>query len=242
MALTKCPKCEKEISDKAIKCPGCGYDLNQKNSEMVERVCEECGHRIEKDVKTCENCGCPVEVCEEECDTTGIENKPQKRFSKKCIISIVIALLAVAIGVTVYLVITANSRNYEKAIELYNTNQSSESLEIFQKISDYKDSSKYVENCKHELSVNGQFLRSFATGLEKRWELNVADENDNKATTSEQWKGFIDAEYNEIKKFSDKEFEDKELGEKAKKYIKLLEEAQGMVKYYGSNTSTFWNQ
>ena len=33
MSLIKCPECGKEISDKAEKCPGCGYPLIVKQSE-----------------------------------------------------------------------------------------------------------------------------------------------------------------------------------------------------------------
>ena len=29
MALVKCPECEREISDKAMSCPGCGYVVRQ---------------------------------------------------------------------------------------------------------------------------------------------------------------------------------------------------------------------
>lgn len=31
MALIKCPECNKEISDKAISCPNCGYPLDETN-------------------------------------------------------------------------------------------------------------------------------------------------------------------------------------------------------------------
>ena len=33
VSLVKCPECEKKISDKAVKCPGCGYPLNVKQDE-----------------------------------------------------------------------------------------------------------------------------------------------------------------------------------------------------------------
>lgn len=37
MALISCPECNKEISDKAISCPNCGYPLNQC---FMEEACE----------------------------------------------------------------------------------------------------------------------------------------------------------------------------------------------------------
>lgn len=33
MALIKCPECGKEISDKAIRCPGCGYPVERDSDE-----------------------------------------------------------------------------------------------------------------------------------------------------------------------------------------------------------------
>ena len=32
MAMIKCPECEKEISDKAMACPNCGYPMNTPTS------------------------------------------------------------------------------------------------------------------------------------------------------------------------------------------------------------------
>lgn len=36
MALVKCPECEKEISDKAMTCPGCGYVVRQAEEKQYE--------------------------------------------------------------------------------------------------------------------------------------------------------------------------------------------------------------
>lgn len=55
MALINCPKCGKQISDKAANCIGCGVEL------AAIRKCEECGEVILPGVAACPNCGCPVE-------------------------------------------------------------------------------------------------------------------------------------------------------------------------------------
>lgn len=46
MALMKCPECNKEISDKAIACPGCGFPIvkdgsnqGQSNEELIAQNC-----------------------------------------------------------------------------------------------------------------------------------------------------------------------------------------------------------
>lgn len=36
MALIKCPECGKEISDKAISCPGCGYPIYKTEMETEQ--------------------------------------------------------------------------------------------------------------------------------------------------------------------------------------------------------------
>ena len=45
MALIKCPKCGKEISDKAIACPNCGYPMNQQAQQEEYLCCPKCGSR-----------------------------------------------------------------------------------------------------------------------------------------------------------------------------------------------------
>lgn len=37
MALIRCPECNREISDKATACPGCGYPLNSTSQETAEK-------------------------------------------------------------------------------------------------------------------------------------------------------------------------------------------------------------
>lgn len=214
MALIKCPECNKEISDKVTACPHCGYPLSETNSE---KLVEEYGEAKQK-------------------------NKTNKKKSIKVLVIICVVVVLIGIGIGTYFAVTAKERNYNKAIELYNSGNYSDSLIVFKEISDYEDSEDYIEKCNYELSVNGQFLRALATGLEKRWDLNYKDEADGKNTTTEQFREFLNAEYDQLKPFSNQEFEDKELGEMAKKYIKLLSKALSIVKYYGSNNNTFWSE
>ena len=44
MALIKCPECGREISDKAVSCPGCGYpmqDMVQDNRSDLDKLVDE---------------------------------------------------------------------------------------------------------------------------------------------------------------------------------------------------------
>ena len=56
MAIIKCPKCNKDISDKSLKCINCGYILK----EEKPMFCSDCGAKINKGDNECSNCGCPV--------------------------------------------------------------------------------------------------------------------------------------------------------------------------------------
>ena len=67
MALIECPNCGRQISDKAEKCPGCGYELpeiqeieTESIEDVKEIVCEECGMIIPEGATICPNCGCPI--------------------------------------------------------------------------------------------------------------------------------------------------------------------------------------
>lgn len=55
MALIKCPECKKEVSDKAVSCPNCGYQIPKKE------FCRSCGAQINQGVAFCPQCGAEVE-------------------------------------------------------------------------------------------------------------------------------------------------------------------------------------
>lgn len=55
MALIKCPECGKEISDKADKCPNCGYFFEKM------KFCKFCGEKIPVDSIICTKCGRQIE-------------------------------------------------------------------------------------------------------------------------------------------------------------------------------------
>lgn len=61
MAMIQCPCCGKEISSRANRCPGCGYELPR---EEQLPVCDECGAVLPEGAAECPACGCPVTVRE----------------------------------------------------------------------------------------------------------------------------------------------------------------------------------
>ena len=61
MALIKCEECGKMISDKAQKCPQCGFPVIKQRSILI---CPECGNNVSEDNNTCPTCGCPSSMFE----------------------------------------------------------------------------------------------------------------------------------------------------------------------------------
>ena len=91
--LIKCPKCGRDVSDKAEKCPGCDYVLANAFEDIV--VCEECGARIEGHPSTCPNCGNPLLATR--ADVLPEDNNPHKTESSRQKLFIVGAIAIVAI-------------------------------------------------------------------------------------------------------------------------------------------------
>lgn len=61
MAIINCPECGKEISDKALSCPNCGYPLNQSTAIMASGVHMRINDSVNSNVAPIvEDCiGCP---------------------------------------------------------------------------------------------------------------------------------------------------------------------------------------
>lgn len=57
MAMTTCPNCGEQISDKAKKCVHCGTVLILEE----KKCCPDCGAELEEGMDTCPKCGRPIE-------------------------------------------------------------------------------------------------------------------------------------------------------------------------------------
>lgn len=100
MAMTTCPNCGEQISDKAKKCVHCGAALIPEE----KKYCPDCGAELEEGMESCPKCGCPIEndttseVMPQQVEVTGV--KVSKK-SKKLIVIGIIAVIAVAISAAV---------------------------------------------------------------------------------------------------------------------------------------------
>jgi uncharacterized membrane protein YvbJ len=48
MAMTKCPECGTEVSDKAEKCPKCAYPISGQSSAEKVQIIEQTSKRLKK--------------------------------------------------------------------------------------------------------------------------------------------------------------------------------------------------
>lgn len=119
MALINCSSCGKEISDKALVCPGCGFKFEEKTnaSEVKSILCDECGHEILDGCDICSNCGYPVikEQSENESpqkvELTAVNLPIRKKISKKNKIIAIVVAVVVLVASTIGFIVKGNEKN-----------------------------------------------------------------------------------------------------------------------------------
>ena len=80
------------------------------------------------------------------------------------------------------------------------------------------------------------FYKSLSTGLENRWKLTLADEG-NDFVSEEDWSNYFNAEYDEISKFADANFNNSEIADLAKHYVEVIEQSKKCLPYLNTD---FW--
>lgn len=127
MAMTTCPNCGEQISDKAKKCVHCGTVLVQEE----KKYCPDCGAELEEGMDTCPKCGCPIEnIIETEktpqqVEVTGVKiTKKSKKIIMIAIIAVIGAAMIAAIGVQTHKknVAAKAAAEAQKQSEEYGTN------------------------------------------------------------------------------------------------------------------------
>lgn len=139
MALIKCPECGKEVSDKAKACPNCGCPIDEGKSREIENG------NIEKNTNN--------ETKKDDMEYTDNSEKKIKKGKVKIIVGVI--TLIVLAGV-IYYFVTANSREYKEATELYNKKKFQQAVDKFVALEDFGDSKEMADKCNYELA-NGYF-------------------------------------------------------------------------------------
>lgn len=147
MSLIKCPKCGKEVSDKASKCVQCGYEFGQQKI----RFCSECGKEIPVGATECLNCGCPIEKNIKQ-DLTSNSNNQTIVKNKKNIVKIIIpVVIFIIIGIVFYNIKVVKPKNiYNEAISLLEKGKYDEANNLLNTINSYSDVETLQEQLKYE--------------------------------------------------------------------------------------------
>lgn len=207
MAMTTCPNCGEQISDKAKKCVHCGAVLIPEE----KKYCPDCGAELEDGMDTCLKCGCPIEKAVEtetvpqQVEVTGV--KITKKFKKIIVIAaiavIVVAIIA-AIGVQTHKknVAAKAAAEAQKQSEEYGTNLNMAAYSMLSGASDAETCGNLIKqvwyNAIYEKSDSktdkytkpkGYYVSDFNDALQNlfsdsSFSSQIADINDNKDTVN----------------------------------------------------------
>lgn len=85
--VTRCPKCNGEISVDDLFCSKCGFKMETKSAEGLKQ-CNKCGAMIPEDAGFCTSCGAKVEdmteVVHKVCSSCGMELEEEAVFCANC--------------------------------------------------------------------------------------------------------------------------------------------------------------
>ena len=146
MAFIKCPQCGKEISDKEVMCPGCGYKMQEISTP--QKVCDECGSVVGDNDVICQVCGCQVKNNIQE------KQKNSNKINKK-IFGVAGAIVGVAIVALGIVYIVSNSNPVGKYQKLIQDGKNSEA------------STLYVEKIKGDKELKEELEKELVQKIDK---------------------------------------------------------------------------
>ena len=194
MAMTTCPNCGEQISDKAKKCVHCGTVLIPEE----KKYCSDCGVELEEGMKVCPKCGCPIEnavemeAAPQQVEVTGVKiTKKSKKMIVIAVITIIIAPAITAIGVQTHKknVAAKVAAEAQKQSEEYGTNLNMAAYSILSGASD-------AETC-------GNLIKQV-------WYNSIYEQNDSKTDKYTKPNGYFVSDFNDALKnlFLDSSFND----------------------------------
>lgn len=207
MAMTTCPNCGEQISDKAKKCVHCGTVLVPEE----KKYCPDCGTELEEGMDICPKCGCPIEnIIETEktpqqVEVTGVKiTKKSKKIIVIAIIAVIVAAIVTAVGVQTHKKNVAEKAKAEaqKQSEKYGTNLNMAAYSMLSGASDAETCGNLIKqvwyNAIYEKSDSktdkytkpkGYYVSDFNDALQNLFSDSsfsgqIADINDNKDTVN----------------------------------------------------------
>lgn len=207
MAMTTCPNCGEQISDKAKKCVHCGTVLIPEE----KKYCSDCGVELEEGMKVCPKCGCPIEnavemeAAPQQVEVTGVKiTKKSKKMIVIAVITVIAAATITTIGVQMYKknVAAKVAAEAQKQSEEYGTNLNMAAYSILSGASDAETCGNLIKqvwyNSIYEQSdsktdkytkPNGYYVSDFNDALknlflDSSFNDQIEDINDNKDTVN----------------------------------------------------------
>lgn len=207
MAMTTCPNCGEQISDKAKKCVHCGTVLIPEK----KKYCSDCGAELEEGMKVCPKCGCPIEnavemeTAPQQVEVTGVKiTKKSKKMIVIAVITVIAAATIAAIGVQMHKknVAAKVAAEAQKQSEEYGTNLNMAAYSILSGASDAETCGNLIKqvwyNSIYEQSdsktdkytkPNGYYVSDFNDALknlflDSSFNDQIEDINDNKDTVN----------------------------------------------------------
>lgn len=207
MAMTTCPNCGEQISDKAKKCVHCGTVLVPEE----KKYCPDCGTELEEGMDICPKCGCLIEnIIETEktpqqVEVTGVKiTKKSKKIIVIAIIAVIVAAIVTAVGVQTHKKNVAEKAKAEaqKQSEEYGTNLNMAAYSMLSGASDAETCGNLIKqvwyNAIYEKSDSktdkytkpkGYYVSDFNDALQNLFSDSsfsgqIADINDNKDTVN----------------------------------------------------------
>lgn len=207
MAMTTCPNCGEQISDKAKKCVHCGTVLVPEE----KKCCPDCGAELEEGMDTCPKCGCSIENTIEtektpqQVEVTGVKiTKKSKKIIMIVIIAVIGAAMIAAIGVQTHKknVVAKAAAEAQKQSEEYGTNLNLAAYTMLSGASDAETCGNLIKNVWYNAiykesdsktdkytKPNGYFVSDFDDALQNLFSDSsfsgqIADINSNKDTVN----------------------------------------------------------
>lgn len=207
MAMTTCPNCGEQISDKAKKCVHCGTVLVPEE----KKCCPDCGAELEEGMDTCPKCGCPIENMIEtektpqQVEVTGVKiTKKSKKIIVIATTAVIVAAIITAVGVQTHKknVAAQAAAEAQKQSEEYGTNLNMVAYSMLSGASDaescgnlikqvwynaiYKESDSKTDKYTRP---DGYYVSDFNVALQNlfsdsSFSSQIADINDNKDTVN----------------------------------------------------------
>lgn len=207
MAMTTCPNCGEQISDKAKKCVHCGTVLIPEE----KKYCPDCGTELEQGMDACPKCGCPIDngvetgTAPQQVEVTGVKiTKKSKKVIVIAAIAVIVAVIIAAVGVQAHKKNIAEKAAAEaqKQSEEYGTNLNTAAYSMLSGASDAETCCNLIKkvwyNAIYEESdsktdkytkPNGYYVSDFNDALQNlfsdsSFSAQIADVNDNKDTVN----------------------------------------------------------